>query len=241
MKTTLLTLLTLLTLPDLGCMSKSASEGPNGSSASVGATDTVEVATATAALQAAATAVALPADRNCAPTTGCTYGPKCGDKCCGAGEWCDTSAAPTCRCGVASACTEGNSCYSNLPQANKCGGVCCFGSGCPVSRRAAKREIEPVSAEQREELYAELRAIQLSTYQYRDQPKSAPRRLGFIIDDTNAPAAIAADGNHVDLYGYISMAVGAVQIQAREIEALKARINELEAARPQKHDKQAAP
>jgi hypothetical protein len=110
-----------------------------------------------------------------------------------------------------------------------CGSICCFGSGCPVSRRAAKREIEPVSPEQLAELYSQLRAIQLSTYQYRDQPASAPRRLGFIIDDTKAPAAIQPDGNHVDLYGYASMAVAAVQIQAREIEELKARLRALEA------------
>jgi hypothetical protein len=99
---------------------------------------------------------------------------------------------------------------------------------CPVSRRAAKRDIRPVPAEELARLYDELRRIQLNTYRYRDQPDASPRRLGFIIDDTAAPEAIDPSGDRVDLYGYLSMAVGAVQIQAREIEELKARVRALE-------------
>jgi hypothetical protein len=105
---------------------------------------------------------------------------------------------------------------------------------CPISRRAAKRDIRPVSAGEMSRLYDELRRIQLDTYRYRDQPDASPRRLGFIIDDTAAPEAIDPSGDRVDLYGYLSMAVGAVQIQAREIEELKARLRAVEGscARP---------
>ena len=79
-----------------------------------------------------------------------------------------------------------------------------------------------------ERLHQELRQIRLATYQYKDQPVSSPRRLGFIIDDTHAPEAINPDGNTVDLYGYLSMAVAAVQAQAKQIEELKSRIQILE-------------
>jgi hypothetical protein len=101
--------------------------------------------------------------------------------------------------------------------------------GAPISRRAAKSDIRSVVAPDLERIYEELRQIKLSTYQYKDQPASSPRRLGFIIDDTDAPAAINPDGNTVDLYGYLSMAVAAVQVQAKQIEDLKARIRTLEA------------
>jgi hypothetical protein len=69
----------------------------------------------------------------------------------------------------------------------------------------------------------------LATYEYRAAPKAGPR-LGFIIDDVAAaaPFAVAADGRHVDVYGYASMAVAALKAQAREIAALK---REMEALR----------
>lgn len=91
-----------------------------------------------------------------------------------------------------------------------------------------KRDIHPVAEDELQSLYEKVRNIQLSTYWYRSAPPASPRRLGFIIDDTDAPAAINPDGNTVDLYGYLSMAVAAVQVQAKEIEALRARIRVLE-------------
>ena len=91
-----------------------------------------------------------------------------------------------------------------------------------------KRDIRPVVDTELRSLYELLRGIQLSTYSYKDAPTSSPRRLGFIIDDTHAPAAINPDGNTVDLYGYLSMAVAAVQIQAKQIEDLTIRIHDLE-------------
>ena len=81
--------------------------------------------------------------------------------------------------------------------------------GCPVSRRAAKHDIQQVGAGELQALYDQLRTTQLATYAYKAEPAEWPQRLGFIIDDKNAPAAINADGNSVDLYGYLSMAVAA--------------------------------
>ncbi len=71
-------------------------------------------------------------------------------------------------------------------------------------------------------VYAQLREIKLTTYRYKDEPRSDEPRLGFIIDDTDSPYPINPDGNSVNLYGYASMAVAAIQAQGQEIAALKA-------------------
>jgi hypothetical protein len=81
-------------------------------------------------------------------------------------------------------------------------------------------------------LYDQLREIQLSTYRYKDEGAAGKRHLGFIIDDLETPIPVNPDGNTVDLYGYMSMAVAAVQVQAHEIAALKAEVAALKKARP---------
>jgi hypothetical protein len=160
--------------------------------------------------------------------TRCTNSVFCGNACCQPGEWCDnTTNLPHCRCGnTGASCSAPDICGAP----NRVCGVGCCGSTvtCPKSRRAEKRDIETVSEPDRLRLYDELRAIQLRTYRYKSEPASAPRRLGFIIDDTRAPEAINADGNTVNLYGYISMAVAALQTQAKELEELRAKVKRLE-------------
>jgi Chaperone of endosialidase len=186
--------------------------------------------------------------RSCGPAASCpscTTGACCGTSCCAPGEWCDnTGAAPACRCGSNAACTGGNMCASGGPApvdgTATCGFTCCggsVGSPCPISRRVFKRDIERLDQSDLARIYDELRKIQLSTYHYKTDPSGTPRHLGFIIDDTKTPYPINADGMSVDLYGYMSMSVAAIQIQSREIEALRAEIAALREAkaRPAKH------
>jgi hypothetical protein len=163
------------------------------------------------------------------PSCSCTTGPCCGSACCGEGEWCDTSgAAPVCRCGSGNACADGNTCNAPVINTiNPCGVVCCMGGGCPVSRREFKRDIHQLDRGEIERIYSELRDIKLTTYQYKTDAAASPRRLGFIIDDTKSPYPVNADGTSVDLYGYMSMAVAAIQSQSREIEALRAEVARL--------------
>jgi hypothetical protein len=106
-----------------------------------------------------------------------------------------------------------------------------MGSGCPVSRREFKRDIRELDRAEVERIYSELRDIKLTTYQYKTDPTESPRRLGFIIDDTKSPYPINADGTSVDLYGYMSMAVAAIQSQSREIQALRAEVARLKRER----------
>ena len=122
---------------------------------------------------------------------------------------------------------DGNACASPLGGTNQCGAICCQGNNCPVSRRAFKREVHELDAQEVQRVYAQLRDIKLTTYRYKDEPASNAPRLGFIIDDTASPYPVNADGNSVNLYGYASMAVAAIQAQSQEIAALKTEVARL--------------
>jgi hypothetical protein len=98
------------------------------------------------------------------------------------------------------------------------------GSSCPVSLRSAKRDIRYLTDADRARLAAEVERIRLATYRYIDPTNGQGTRLGFIIDDSPGIAAVEADRGHVDLYAYASMAVAALQQQAREIAELRREI-----------------
>jgi hypothetical protein len=99
---------------------------------------------------------------------------------------------------------------------------------CPVSSRTRKQDIHYVDDSERESLANEALHIRLATYRYRPEAGDpAPTHLGFVIEDDPASPAVTPDRQHVDLYGYVSMAVATMQQQAREIEALRARVEEL--------------
>lgn len=101
--------------------------------------------------------------------------------------------------------------------------------GCPISRASAKRAIHYLDPAEIEHLYAELRALRLAAYRYRDAGPGPADRLGFIIDDGPPTACVNGGGDTVDLYGYTSLAVAAVQAQARRIEVLERELTELRA------------
>ena len=71
--------------------------------------------------------------------------------------------------------------------------------------------------------------MRLATWKYKHDPSK--QRLGFIIDDDEQSAAVDQLRDMVDLYGYTSMAVATLQLQAREIEALRREVAELRAER----------
>jgi hypothetical protein len=104
------------------------------------------------------------------------------------------------------------------------------GGICPISRRAYKEDIQYLDAAEQQRLHDELLKFRLATYRYKTGDASPATHLGFIIDDVGSGPAVAADGDHVDLYGYASMAVAAVQTQAREIAQLRREIEGLKAA-----------
>jgi len=107
--------------------------------------------------------------------------------------------------------------------------------GCPISRRAAKRDIAYLDEEERARLVDEVRRLRLATYRYKDAP--GKQRLGFIIDDVPSSAAVDGPRDQIDLYGYLSMTVVALQeqisradAQEREIAALRKRLDAIAAS-----------
>ncbi len=182
-------------------------------------------------------------DLSCA-CTNCTDGPVAG---CG-GDLTWHCAAPNadaaCPAGIpllGSACTtDGKTCtYACGPgNARTCKSGAWYsadGGPCPISTRRAKKNIVYLSQVERQRVADKLARFKLATYEYRDPALAGKRHLGFIIEDVpGSSPAVARDGNMVDLYGYASMLVAAVQAQGQEIAKLKAELARLKRQTPSK-------
>jgi hypothetical protein len=99
--------------------------------------------------------------------------------------------------------------------------------GCPISLASAKKDIRYLDPGALRSTADEALSLQLATWRYRSEPNDARTHLGFVIDDRPTSPAVAADGGHVDLYGYTSLAIAAIQVQQAEIEALRAEVETL--------------
>lgn len=93
-----------------------------------------------------------------------------------------------------------------------------------MSRRDVKTDIRYLSASDADRISRQVQEIRLATYHYKGENPSNPKHLGFIIDDEPGPHTVAADGSHVNLYGYTSLTVATLQVQARKIEQLEAEL-----------------
>ena len=133
------------------------------------------------------------------------------------GEPCDDDGA---ECDLENDCNQRLVCAAEDPQDQV--------GGCPISKRDAKRDIHYLDAERREQYRQEALALALATWRYREESPDARPHLGFVIDDRPSSVAVRQDGERVDLYGYTSLAIAAIQAQQAEIEALKAKIEALE-------------
>ncbi|MDP2305261.1 MAG: hypothetical protein Q8P18_04460 [Pseudomonadota bacterium] len=142
-----------------------------------------------------------------------------GDTCTPEGAGCDLEAA----CNVELVCATSD------PTAGEV--------GCPISLRSAKTEIRYLDGPASQGLHDALMSVRLADYRYKTEPEGAKHHLGFIIDDQPAGSpAVLSSGGRVDLYGYTSMAVAALQVQeaqlaaqAAELAAQRAQIAALEA------------
>src|SRR5262249_51223043 len=100
------------------------------------------------------------------------------------------------------------------------------GDECPISRRDYKEDIAYLTDADVRRLHDDLMRFRLASYRYRATSKHEAH-LGFIIDDVEPSPSVDATGERVDLYGYASMAVAALQTQDRAIEALKKEVETL--------------
>ena len=69
-----------------------------------------------------------------------------------------------------------------------------------------------------EKLAAEVARVKLARYHYKADAEKKPH-LGFIIEDRPMSPAVEPDRDRVDLYGYTSMAVAALQVQNKQLQA----------------------
>jgi hypothetical protein len=165
-----------------------------------------------------------------------TWYPTCGPPVCSgiagaSGSGGQSSGLPTCTstetkgapCSVADAeCDHGAPCAGPL----KCTtSDPTHGGNCPISRAKYKTDIEYLSAEERTKLADDVQSIPLVRYRYKDGPER--QHLGFIIEDVEPSPSVDSQRDQVDLYGYTSMAIAALQEQRREIDGLKAEIRQL--------------
>jgi EGF-like domain/Chaperone of endosialidase/Human growth factor-like EGF len=115
-------------------------------------------------------------------------------------------------------CDSGE-CYEN-PVLDEGGGT--------LSRRRFKTDINYLGTEDTARLHDELMHYRLTTYRYKSQPADGSRHLGFIIDDVAPSMSVArGNGDKVDLYGYTSMAVAAIQVQEQQIKTLQEEVKAL--------------
>lgn len=97
--------------------------------------------------------------------------------------------------------------------------------GCPISQASAKHDIAYLTDGDRERIREDVMTMPLATWKYNKEGRGEKEHLGFIIDDQpSSSPAVRPTGERVDLYGYTSMAVAAIQAQNREIDALRAEV-----------------
>ena len=159
---------------------------------------------------------------------GTTAGPTCvdnGGKC----GWTITKCPPVppeLECG-ANICKKGQTCCSGVPFPQP---TCIDGMQCPISQRQHKKDISYLSQTDRQQLNDELMSFRLATYRYKSETKEDREHLGFIIDDVAPSPAVLQSGERVDMYGYQTMAVAALQTQAIEMTKMRRELDELKAS-----------
>lgn len=132
---------------------------------------------------------------------------------------------------------DGQRCGYDCEATGVQGGRVCTGgvwqsspNNCPISSRAAKRDIRYLSPEEAEAVARAALSTRLATYEYTDPALRGPRRLGFIYEDPEThPYARNPDISGVDLYGYTSMLLATVQQQQRQIASLQRAVDALRA------------
>jgi hypothetical protein len=180
------------------------------------------------------------------PAMGCASSLTCGQGCdpvvtgkCGTTTnltWYSTCGCPVmfADAGLSGCPTEGTPCTT---KGDTCGGdagtncgqhmVCDDhdpkAGGCPISSAKFKENIHYLGDAELAALHDETLQMRLTTYKYQGPwaNGSDATHLGFIIEDQ--PQSLSVDRGHdrVDMYGYVSMVVASMQVQEREIDALR--------------------
>ena len=87
-----------------------------------------------------------------------------------------------------------------------------------------KKDVAYLDEAGRARVAEDVLSMRLANWEYIEPKLSGQRHLGIIIEDNPEIAAVNPGKESVDLYSYASMAIAAVQVQAREIAALRAEV-----------------
>jgi hypothetical protein len=98
---------------------------------------------------------------------------------------------------------------------------------CPISSRRFKSDIEYLDTPALQKVHDEVLQTKLATFHYKKPYGDPdPRHLGFIIEDQLHSPSVDQVRNGVDLYNYVSMVVGSLQVQEQEIRELRHELEE---------------
>jgi len=175
-------------------------------------------------------------------------GPGCNKVCdyaAGSTKWWETCGDPVCRspdpddpsipncttekagvaCSTPNVVCElpGDTCGANL----RCTDTDPKARGCPKSQAAYKDHIQYLDQRELERVRDELLRMKLARWYYKSEPHAARSHLGFIIDDQPDSPAVMANGERVDLYGYLSMAAATIQLQQKQLDAMERELQRL--------------
>jgi hypothetical protein len=127
----------------------------------------------------------------------------------------DACAAGAPRCWVPRTCDDGRVLPSDYLECTDSQSGRCF----TRSSRQFKRDIEYLDADALAELAAQVEALRVARYRYKDSDES---HLGFIIEDAPGAAFVTPDGRRVDLYGLLAASIATLHAQDARIKALEA-------------------
>lgn len=120
-----------------------------------------------------------------------------------------------------------------MPKEICCDGIpfpeptCYSGDYCPKSKREFKTDIRYLQGAELNTLHRDLMQHKVATYRYKEDGMGGPSHLGFIIDDVAPSPSVGVSGERVNMYGYTTMAVAAVQVQQARIENLERELAEI--------------
>jgi hypothetical protein len=185
---------------------------------------------------AAGASVSVASQGECGGTPGAlTWYRTCGDSLCNGTGTSDDPSIPNC-----TTQKVGGACAKN---GQLCDGVASCGvklicaksdptkgvGGCPISRARFKKDISYLGEKELHAYHHQVMSMPLAAYNYKAMPGTGPQ-LGFIIEDIEP--SVAVEGDHVNLYGYMSMAVAAIKVQQAQIDALQRELETLRSVAP---------
>lgn len=160
------------------------------------------------------------------PEAGGTWFATCGDPACRDSGWVDKGLDPCTDETVGAACETldaqcdpHSSCNSTLVCTTEDPAV-----ECPISLRAAKRDIRYLDGAELAALQERLVGTRLAAWRYEGARDDGREHYGFIIDDDPTLPAADARRGVVDLYTWSTMSAATIQLQEKRIAALEAEL-----------------